>query len=685
MQSPPSPAEPDARIAQLIRSAVSLWRYEDMVFQPNQKKIDTAFRQYNNRYTADDARDEGQSCKVAPTVFMTVERLAAALVRPIDQSPGWFQSKSVVPQWQVFLNLNREYLSFWLNHHLVDFESVAEEAAKMGAITGHMHVMVTMERNGVAIMKSSDLPEETQDPENAFQDFNPFSSLGSYAPSGMKDAPFVTNPNLPRLKFTVLPTSFVRLDSSGANRYKMWRTYVGIGEFLKTARERGYDMDACLRAIGKRGEFFDQNQFRRYNQQALVRNQESPHNVIELLHFEGDCHDPVSGEGPLTDKEYFVIASDCELVLRPVKMPFWDQMSVMVSAPFVKAPGAVYGKSPITEAIDVFDLRHETDNMMYDYLGKILNTPIQIDQDVLFGGAFREDEPLYPNQKIRISGKGNPNIHAVKPVQWPDLPPGFWQYLQYIQNQQAENTGMSNELSGLPRPRGRMSVQELKGKQQDGGTLMNNIEAGIERRLLTPLLTVAYQRLLQFTPLPVWRTWIKAMSKALLPETEQIPPQMRQQWLQQLDLVAEWSPEERFKKLGSFYTWEIKLYNNAEDRQAEIEAATYYLNVLSKFPQGLQVVNLPYILEKITTAFGWDPERALKKEVVPLPRTDLDLDATPEGVLNGQQGQGEDLVAPDLSRGMMSGLDSGFDNFQQGPAFPGGPRSAAPNLPKEPY
>lgn len=682
--------EVNPKIQKLIKASRDLWLYETQIFEPVRRKIDATFEQYNNRYRDDESKDEGQSRKVMPQVFMTVERMAAAFSKFIEQKSGWFESEGIVPTMQVFLNLNRTYLDFWLTHDRVDFFSVYEELVKSGLLTGQMCVMVTVEQDGIPVMtptlQDTDGADAASPEDDIYRFFDPFKAsadLGTFSPSGLEEAPFMTNPNLPRLAFTVVPSSLVRLDSSGANRYKMWRTYMGIGEFLDTAVKRGWDMSACLRAVRKKGVYFDENDARRWREQNLNRSQESGNNIIELLHVEGSIHDPIDGEGPLTRKEYHIIANDVEMVLPPVPIPFWDGESVMVCAPFVKASGAVYGKTPIGEAADVFDERHETHNMLLDYITKVLNTPIQIDRDVLSAQSLREEVLLGPNVKIEIQGKGNPNAQAVKPVQWPDLPTGFWQYLQAAQTEQSEMTGMTQELMGSPRTRGRITGMEYQTRQSESSSLLGNIFGGLERRLLKKVLRISYLRLLQYTPDHVWKTWVMSMSKSLVPDNEKVDPAIKKAWMDALNTVAGWSKQERFKYLGSFFTWKIKMYSTMNERQMEIEKGTFLLNVLGKTPGALQAVKLHKIIERIVIAFGWDPEQVMDKSTLPLPRADLDLDARPDMALNTGQG-GEPLQVPDLSGGAMQDLNSQMNSLPGGSTFPGGPTGPAPNMPKEP-
>lgn len=676
----------------------SLWKYEDLCFRPILSKIMAAWAQYNNLYDSDMEKDDWQSKKATPFMFITLERLAGAFVQFIEQKPGWFQGESSVPPMQLFVDLMTKFLGWWLSHPMVDFFSKFEEMIKSGIMTGHIHVTITVEQDGVQLMEGS-----TTDSSKGMGDFvdslwktlSPFlqnqGSAGEFSGLDSKEYPFIANPSMPRLCFTIIPTASVRLDSTGRERYKMWKTIMGVGEFIQTAGARGWNMQACYDSIGGHSMFFDQEMNNRAMQQGIARSQENPMHMVELLHFEGDLHDPTTGE-PLFQKEYMVVANGRQIIYKG-KMPFWDGQSIMVSAPFIKNPNAVYGKSFLPESVDMMDVRHDLMNVLLDYVRKVLQPPLQVDRSVLSDTALTDNNfTMYPNKVVWIRGNGAPNPQAITPVQTPDLPTGFWQFLQHFQQNQQEMTGMSQELMGAPRTRIRTTGMEQDAREAQAGKFLEAIWSGIERRLLQPLLRLACLRLLQYTEDGMWSAWVKGMKTNILPSGKPTTdPNVLAMWSSQLDKCAAWDAHTRFKYLGGFFVWKVSIFNNLSQRQAEIEKITMLLNVGSKIPGFFQSLKIPFWVEKLVTAFGWDPSECMVLDNLPAPNAEaLDM-LDPNSAFNAIMGGGMPGPMDNSGSGGQNGLGAFAAMLNAPPqpplaapappfgsTFPGGPISPSP-------
>lgn len=264
----------------------------------------------------------------------------------------------------------------------------------------------------------------------------------------------------------------------------MWKTVMSIGDLRHQAAARNWDLEAVERCLGRKSMFWEQQQAQLAMEKGQNRSQENPINVVELLHFEGDLHHPQTGKD-LFRKSYMVVANNTEIIYGPAPMPNWDGESPMVSAPFIKAPGAVYGKSFLTESVDMMDVRHDLMNLLIDYIRLSLSPPYQLDRDVVTDRAFREGKvSVYPGKIIEIRSMGNPQANALRPVDRADLQTGFWQFIQYFTTAQQEATGMSQEPMGSTRVRGRMTDGEYEKRYAEAGKLLAAIWSNLERQVL---------------------------------------------------------------------------------------------------------------------------------------------------------------------------------------------------------
>ena len=679
-----------------IRCADLLWQYEDLAFRPIMQKILAAWAQYNGLYDSDVDKDAWQSKKSTPYFFVMLERFAQSWVQFIEQKPGWFKGDATIPPMQLFTDLNTKHLSWWLHSPHTQFFNKFEEAVKSAWITGMAHMTITVEKGGVPLRNQPEFnnPGESQ----LFQD-SIWKSLSSFIGQDQNgkgpdpdEFPFVTNPNMPRLCFEVIPTAHVRLDSSGRKRFKMWKTIMGVGEFLQTAEARGWDLQACHECIGGHSRQFDQEMNYRSMQMGTTRHQEAILHTVELLHFEGSLHDPQTGE-PLFQKCYMVVANNRQVVYGPMPLCHWDGESVMVSAPLCQVSGGVYGRSPLTESIDMMDVKHDLNNVLLDYIRMTLQPPVQIDKSILADTAFEDSQfALYPHRVIRIRSNGAAGADAIRFVSHADLPVGFWQYMQWYQQQVQESTGMSSELMGAPQTRLRQTGDEQSRREAQAGKFQEGMWAGFERRFLSEVLRISNLRLLQFEPDNMWQAFIRGFKSSILPapaapggQPTPVSPdsQVAPAWAAQIEKCAQWDAWTRYKYMGGFFTWRIDIFNNLSKRETEIEQITMFLNTAAKLgPQVFQIINLPFFVRKLASAFGYDESEALHLSALPMPNIgafdNLDPASMMATLLGGEAN------TPDQQGGGALGQYAGMMAEPQPNQTPPGTGQIGPNLPSWP-
>lgn len=652
--------------AVMVQAFVELRRYEEERKRPVEIKSRVAWEQYNGFYSNDALKDPEQSQKVFPNHFMTTERFAAAILRLRQQDPNWFVAEALIPQQQVIINFVNRWVQYQCDHPLVGFNQFFSDLVHNGLLSSHMVAMVTHQTDGIPVT-SSEIGEQIDlnDTDKLFQSL---SELTEGGPKPSTDQPpFAANRMMPRLLLESLDPAHVWLDtSSKKGRYIIWETRMPVGQFLEEAKRRGWDMDACKRAALRKKPMEVWNNRDDFQQGVNPDDMKNYHNEVVLTHIEGTFHDIRTGYIYFHNK-YMIMANHAEIILKPVDIPFWDGERAIVDSPFVKVANAVYGKSPITENVDSFALRHDIMNLLVDFFKINLKPGFAVDHERIDKMFHPEGlDGIWPGKLVYTQNNGAPtNQPVVTTLGTTDLPTGFWQFMQFYQTTYAENTGMSQELMGLNRTRGRITKGEFDARSAEGSALLVEFFQGIEERLLQPIIFRMFTRTLQYTPQRMWAAWIISNMEKILPPIPKDPQQaqqaapLRKQWEDVLRDVATWPPRKRFDKLGGFFRFKVKVFSSLLERQGMIEQATYFLQTAGRIPGALQYIKIPKLLEKIAVGFGWDPEEILNLEALPVPKEDSELLSE---VMNG-----EPLDTPDLLMGLGGIFGGGGGDFSTPP------------------
>jgi hypothetical protein len=621
---------------------------------------------YHSDFSAIDCRKEDwQSQKAFPIFFMTVERFAANFSKLREQNANWFEATAMIPQQQVFLNLVKKWVQFQLEHPDVGFAGEERDLLRNGLISAQCPMMVTYDLDDTEIVSGDEVGEDPEE-ANISDLFRPFSANLSGGSNPFPDSskfPFIPGPTFPRLHLKAMDPGKLWLDTcSGRDQYKIWETELSIGDFLEEAERRGYDIDACKRAA-KLGIPSRVTDTVTASQQNLGQDQTRLNkSKVLLTHFEGTLTDPDTGI-IYVDKQYMVMCNDKEIVKQPVPIPFWDKKSAIVCCPFIKVPNAVYGKSPMTENIDAFESRHSLLNLIMDFFNKSLSSAYECEIDRLHPSEEGVLGPIFPGRVINTVNNGvSGDRPVVRPVCNADLPQGFWQFLQFFQTTFSEFTGMTQELMGMPRTRGRVTGMEFQSRQGQSGDLIIDWFKGLEANFYQPLLHCILLRSMQYTPTEFWRTWVLASISDIIPKNAD--PKIAQAWKEALMDCANWSPKERVQRLGGVFRFRVKIFSSLMERQTVIEQSTYFIQTVAKVPNLIASVRLPKILLKITTAFGWDPEEVLNLDVSPTPEAEFEL--LKQMTERGQKElDSTGFSIPDVSGGMASIFGMDLSTFGQ--------------------
>ena len=644
----------DEDLQRLREAIIRVWEIEDNIRRPFLAKSDDAKLLYNSDFDFESKAD-WQSKRSFAKVFSATERLTSALVSMWERSPNKYGVRATIPEKQVFVNLAKRWLEEWLEHDLVGLRATLRQVCKQGVISGQMPMLVVMENMGYPMIVEGAQPDDPSETQQVSSSSS--VSLFGQTPSSSPESdtnPFLSYSKLPRLRIELLNDKYVWLDSSGRNRYRFWETRYSLGEFLEEAKVRGFDPVAVERVRLLKAEDRLAREALDSAQKGENPDWENYHQEVKLLNCEGTFFDPETGE-KLVDNGYLIIAQEQEVVLGPIPNPHWDGESAMVFGRLIPFPHAVYGKGLVAENLDSFDLQVEFLNMLVDFFQQSLLSMKEIDKDMLDEDENLEESGFYPGRAINTRKQGRDGS-AVKAIPNADLPAGFWQFLQFFQQHIQETTMLTQELGGMPRTRGRITGMEYMQRNNDAGQQLSFIFYGIEQEVLSPMIRRAFMRLLQSTPAETWKKWVNSNISRVVPKN--LPPEVQQKWVTQLEDCANWDARKRFEEIGGFLQFRVEVFSSLVERQMDIEKGAFLLNTLRQVPGAFNVIRFDVLVRHLVRAFGWDEEELIRADALPDPQTTEQVapPAPPEAP-----------VAPDMVAGFMQS------------AFPGGPSSQGPN------
>lgn len=647
-------------------------------------KADEAMALYNNEYAAHDDKASWQSKNKIPKGFMLVEKLTSVFMRylQIQNTEKWLHCEAAIPQKQIFMNLAREYILFWLNQDYLKFRKVIRNLFKNGIIKGSMSLLIILEQDGIDVIEEvdklfADGAEIDDDIIGLGLGF--LKQQDTDKPEDDEDrGVLMPNNDMPRLRLQVIDFNNIWVDTGNDDRprYKIWSSSDCVGGFKREAEKRGYDKAAVDRACKRLGTAHQAPSG--HKQRADHESENMPaggggdvdlSNQVIYYHFEGTLPRLKDGEF-IFEKKYALVANG-ELMFEPIDLPFWDGESAVVHAPFIEHPSnAVYGKSILGENIDTILSQVEMINLMMDFFLRVMLSMYEVDKNMLdenegnqLAGGMGPGKILYTRNVNGQAGK------AVTPVPAGDLPAGTWNAIQFFQNMVAEATGLTSELAGMPRTRGRQSAEEHMSRKAESGSLMEIIFNAIEDNLLNPMMRLIHLRSLQGVSDSYWKTWILSRMNKILPDRNK-DPQLHAEWKKELEACANWTAQERYKNLGAFMRFRVKIFTNLLERQALVEQIQFLLNAVARLgPQAMQMFNIQAIVGELCELFGMDKEKILNPQFVPKPFAGDEINTTEElvGVPNMMGGLGEEFQPGTATPGSPRGFQDSFPGPRPGP------------------
>lgn len=588
------PASPD--IADVVINAINFCiNQADLARKPHRALWDNMWRLYNNEWDWSD-KEDWQSQRDLPKVTLTVERQAATFLRILSLAKNWLKAESEAPSLQKYLDLARD----WLLHNLTSmdphFMVTLYRAWKVALLTGNMPIMVAGKVEGAWA------PEFTPPPGTVSNDSGqPVSAWPTLFSKQTEAAPDEPEPDAPEWKLWIKELNPDRILKDPTSR-KRWLAYeyeYTKGEFLAEAEENAWvNVDVVLR------ENFPQVD--RIARDAEKKQSPPVGHEGDLVHitvFWGDLYDQYGNR--IWKNHYCVVANKRHVVSPPAPNPFWHKQIPIVCEGLLDVPFAVWHKSLIGISADSIELWVEFLNMVVDYFQAIFIGQYEIDMSQIHDS---EDVELkwYPGKlwkkKGAVAGQNSPLITFVQPGQ---VDPQVWQFMETLRGEVVDNTAMQDATAGPPIGRGKTSPAEYTKRLAAAGALIDAIYQNIEKTTIGPILKMAYQVLLQYTPQQKWANWLE-LRKDKYPDLAG-----------EIEALKKLTPQQRYKLLASEINFSPRIFSAVFDRQDEIEKVTFALGVIGQIPQAAAHTKWENILSKLIEAFGWDQAEMISRE----PRT----------------------------------------------------------------
>lgn len=653
------------------------------------EKASAAMALYNNEYEFHQTKAEWQSTNRIPKGFMLVEKLTSVLMRYVQRGRKYIQVKSAIPQKQIFMNMARECLLFWLEQDFISFRKNLRHIIKNGLITGSMTMFVGCEKGGMDIMEDleglekslSDGAELDSDTIGLGLGFLRKIGGGGEAGKPQEDEEegfLMPSDDQPRLRLKVINFNDFWIDTNNGDRprYRAWSDGDCVGGFLQEANARGWDPDAVQRALDKVGtpdSRADGHRIRKQHDSENLNTQSGAiggplDQQIKYHHFEGTL--PSLRDGRWVFEKKYALLANGELMFQPVPLPWWDGAPAIVHRPFIEHPtNDVWGKGILSENVDTIISQVEILNLMQDFFLRSMLGAYVVDKDQLT--EHSEDiieDGLEPGDFVEARKRGT-NTPVIEPIPAGDLPPGIWNAVQQFQNSVAEATGLTSELAGMPRTRGRQSAMEQQSRKAEAGSLMEIIFENVEE-MIEEVLRLCFLRILQVSSDSYWKTWVLSHMEQILPDSNN--PQLRAKWKEEIIEAANWSVQERYKNLGAFFRFTMKIFSNMMERQALVEQMQFFINSLAGIPGAFEtMVNLKSVVGQMAEGFGMDKEDVLRAEVMGIPEAGETLVTDSTSAVESP---------PPPGAGGIGGSPSPTSPLKGGPQNLPGPPSPPPGL-----
>lgn len=575
----------------IVDAIMETHQHEKSVRNPHDSIWDRVWERVNNRWDFS-RKQKWQSQRGLPEMLTSALRLTWEITKPLEEAgSNWFRIESDDSTYGILAEdvslLLKSYLhpgdDSGYEEEAGDFHTAFYSTVMGGLIMENCCLLVVPEEDGYADMQPSPEAAPTEEGGSpADVPLIPQFGFGSMNPAPPPEPmPVLQEKRGFRLRFEAFNPRYVWKDSTGRKRYVQWTQTMTADEFRLEAEQRGWmNVEEAIQSAAPVQE--------RLRDESRDKNQgsgEGRRDTIILTHHLGMLFD-TNGRF-VVDKEqnYYILANEEILVWGPDPNPLWHRRIPMVIAGLVKLPFTTYNTSFLGIALDPIEQFVETMNSATDYMQQALNPPTVIDEEQLSprrGNQFAGG--IFPGKMI-YAEKGGKAFPVVSREATPDPGSGVWNMIGLYEKYKTAYVGIG-DTGSAPRTRNRISAQEFSERQAMSAGILRQVFKNLRRGLLQPALRLAYLTVLQKCPDAKWKEFWESRLAILQKGGDQAAPQGDNPMVSLYQQVMNWTPAERFTKLGKAFSFSVQVYDAIENKREKLEK----LNMLATGAQSVPVL-----------------------------------------------------------------------------------------------
>ena len=520
-------------------------------------------------------------------VRQAVDRAAATFRRALVRMRNFFgvEAESRVGYQQGLFT--RSLLDYWLDR--AGFVREFTSALKVGLITSTIIMKVWWEYcwvNDLTVeMQESKVPTESFGLETGYE-----TKQTAKPKRGQKLVGKLGLRAVDPFKFWVVPGS--------EGRYVIERTEALLADLEAMAKKGIYDIEAVARLVPNAGSADVNSQEDAERKGELpATNKNSFMKSVNLYHYWGDIFDE-EGKILMRDATFTVVCSangdPVEIIRKPRANPFFHGCApYVVGTPYV-VPFSTYNRGIVEDVAGVACMITELSNLIADGAMFDAIKAFEIDIDQLYSQAEAADG-VYPGKTFRKSGlkSGPVDKPLVRAVDVGKMPHEAIHALAYFDSIFQKGTQITEFVSGFGGS-GSKTATEVSTKTSQALEGLDDAARTVEETVIEPLLELGAKTIYQF-------------------HTNYTMPRLVENFPQASMMLQTLSPAERYILMAADEGFQFKARGISImlDKQKSLEQVGQFLQLAGHIPGMLQRLNVDYVLEDISMALGWNPERAL--------------------------------------------------------------------------
>ncbi len=521
-------------------------------------------------------------------VRQAVDRATATFRRALVRMRNFFgvEAESRVGYQQGLFT--RSLLDYWLDR--AEFIREFSSALKVGLITSTIIMKVWWEYcwvNDLTVEMS-----ETKVPTESFGLETGYETKSVAKPKrGQKLVGKLGIRAVDPFKFWVVP--------GGEGRFVIERTEALVADLQAMAKKGIYDAEAVDRLVPNvSGQDVD-------SQDESSRKGEMPSSrtgflkSVNLFHYWGDIFDE-DGKVLMRDATFTVVGSvtgdPIEVIRKPRANPFFHgHAPYVMGTPYV-VPFSTYNRGIVEDVAGVACMITELSNLIADGAMFDAIKAFEIDVDQLYSQAEAADG-VFPGKTFRKKGlsSGPMDKPLIRAIDVGKMPAEAIHALAYFDGVFQKGTQITEFVSGFGGG-GSKTATEVSTKTTQALEGLDDAARTVEETVIEPLLELGAKTIYQF-------------------HTNYSMPRLVENFPEASVMLQGLSPAERYMLMigDDGFQFKARGISVMLDKQKNLEKIGQFLQIAGNIPGVLQRLNVDYVLEDISMALGWNPERALLK------------------------------------------------------------------------